>query len=201
MDAPPIPEEAQAAMHKGYEALLQAHALAEDGLSDAFVDVFTAWWDHYERFIALVAPAFKPECKAGCNNCCQQNPRGVSGVELYFIHRLLRDRPDAYAVRARFKRRMKTEGGPCPLLDERGWCSVYAARPVPCRMFFAATPPDWCHPEHPKHQSAVTPHLVPSEQHALLLEAISQRLGLGDLPTDLHGGMVAIEERLARTTE
>ena len=198
MDSTPIPEEAQAAMHQGYEALVAAYSLAEDGLSDAFVDAFLSWWDHYERFIALVAPGFRPECKAGCNNCCWQNPRGVSGIELYFIDRMLRGRPDEYAVRARFKRRMGREVGACPLLDERGWCSVYAARPVPCRMFFSATPPAWCHPEHDRHAEAVNPHLVPSEHHAQLLEAISSRLGLGGLPTDLHGGMVAIEDRLAR---
>lgn len=198
MDSTPIPEEAQAAMHKGYEALLRAHELAEHGLSDAFVDAFTSWWDHYERFIALVAPGFRPECRAGCNNCCWQNPRGVSGIELWFIDTLLRPRPDAYAVRARFRRLAGKQGGPCPLLDEKGWCSVYAARPVACRMFFAATHPDWCHPEHPRHAEAVNPHLVPSEHHALLLRAISDRLGLGDLPTDLHGGMVAIEQRLAK---
>jgi Fe-S-cluster containining protein len=222
MHAPPLPEEAQLEMHKGYEALLAAleetaHCQGSDGrivVTRAFIDHFQAWWDHYERFLTLVSPAFKPPCQAGCNHCCKGDPRGVSGIELTWLHQLVRGRDDAFAVRGRARRlarqvdaltgehgdrqgyiEVEKAAQGCMFLDHKGWCSVYAARPVACRMFFAVTPAELCDAQHPQHEQAINPHLVPSETHRGVLLAISERLGLGDLPTDLRRGYAALTER------
>ena len=78
------------------------------------------------------------------------------------------------------------------MLDDEGCCSVYAFRPIPCRMFVSLTSPDWCDTTHPKAESAVNPHLEPLPPMRRLLLEIGTRLGLAHLPTDLFGGLDAL---------
>ncbi len=82
--------------------------------------------------------------------CCRFGVTGrepyVTSIELAFLERGIAARggplprrrralPLAEEQIARWGRRAKVERT-CPLLDERGRCAVYAARPLGCRTFF-----------------------------------------------------------------
>ena len=84
----------------------------------------------------------------------------------------------------------------CPLLDDSNRCRVYEDRPVACRMFYALTEPEWCDVNHPKNAQAVNPHFEPAPVLRQILSAVSQRLGLDSLPSDLWSAVSTLDERL-----
>jgi len=74
-------------------------------------------------------------CQAGCSSCCHRMP-GIFPVEAWFAAEYLRNVPLEPAKRivtllAKFKN--QTEVSPCPMLDKRGRCQIYEARPIICR--------------------------------------------------------------------
>lgn len=84
-------------------------------------------------------------CKKGCSSCCHMNVSVTRseadriaktvGTSAAILDAALHHDPGEFA------------GVPCPFLDERGACSVYADRPLACRKhssFFADENP--CHP-------------------------------------------------------
>lgn len=157
----------------------------------------------YDAFTAHVVAAHPMSCRTGCTACCHDNPRGVSGIELWRLGRAIDALPDGDAVRARFAELASLaakEGAdpdawrrrrvPCPLLDTDGTCRAYAARPLACRAFWALTPASSCDPGDPGYASRVNPHLDPPAVLLQLLQAISQRMGL-PASADLHGGIAA----------
>jgi hypothetical protein len=86
-------------------------------------------------------------CQQGCAHCCRF-PVGVTVTEALRLGEALRLAP--VAERQRLLRTIEAEaresaavswlelaGRPCPLLH-RGACSLYAARPVPCRSLGSA---------------------------------------------------------------
>ena len=173
------------------------------------------WWSAYDRYLTVATRGLGVRCRAGCSLCCAHGPQGVSGVEALLVLRAVQALPDGAAVMARlqqkaarFQARVDSTGSvagaaeatgldpdPCAFLDQEGRCRVYAARPVACRMFFAITPPERCDHRHPRHAEAVNPHLEPPHVLMQILLAISQRLGLDDLPRDLWRAVAAVEAR------
>ena len=196
-------------MNEGLRALQDAlrtpglETAAWNGPPPSFHDAMRRWWEAYDRYLAHVSGSLDVSCRKGCTWCCEDNPRGVSGVELMGVLRatdvsareaaqhfegLHQQHGDAsWTVLKRARR-------PCPFLKD-GACSVYAVRPMPCRSFFSITAPEACSPD--SEQEPTNPKLEPPQVIKELLKAISQRLMLHQLPMDLHRGMAAIEELAA----
>lgn len=85
-------------------------------------------------------------CRPGCFACCGYTvvcsvPEVLLVATEIRRHRTAKERAmllaTLEAMAERERQGLRTEGGPhlCPLLDTKGRCSVYAARPFPCRGF------------------------------------------------------------------
>jgi len=179
-------------------ALRRAMELGPDAARDAaFHDHLDAAYVAYDAWIRGVAAHNDFTCGRGCSACCHDNPHGIAGVEILRLRRRLQrdgrwealgDRMRAAGVAyaeqaarlgdAEAMVRQRALGRPCPLLDEGGACSVYADRPVACRMFHALTPADWCDPRSPRFAERENPHLLPPAVCLQILGAISRCLDL-----------------------
>ena len=174
------------------------------------------WWRAYARYLAIVSSSVNARCTAGCAACCHQNPRGLSGLEALLVLRAARSHEDWPALREAFQEQAKAwrgrvaesgdavaamaltkrEAVRCPLLDESDRCRVYEDRPVACRMFYALTEPEWCDVNHPQNAQAVNPHFEPAPVLRQILSAVSQRLGLDSVPSDLWSAVPMLDEHL-----
>lgn len=193
--ASPEANAAQTDMLRALQDALRAPASDHATLADAMARALAA----FDRFTAHVVTAHPMTCAAGCTACCHDDPRGVSGVELWWLGQAVDALPDGDAVRARFAayaaehtdpetwRRLRR---PCPLLDEAGRCRAYDRRPLACRAFWALTPAAWCDPGHADYARRTNPHLDPAPVLVQLLQVLSRRAGWPKA-TDLHGGMAA----------
>jgi len=66
---------------------------------------------------------------------------------------------------------------PCVFLDaQRGACTVYERRPLPCRMHFSLDDPALCDPV--SDDVPTTPNLAPPEPLVDLMRSVDRRLGL-----------------------
>ncbi|UCG14569.1 MAG: YkgJ family cysteine cluster protein [Deltaproteobacteria bacterium] len=70
------------------------------------------------------------------------------------------------------------EQHPCAFLSDSQQCLIYSARPLPCRMHFALTPPELCSPTHPRFSQAVRLNLSPHADVQQALQRIDARLNL-----------------------
>lgn len=88
---------------------------------------------------AAVSAATGLACPTGCGNCCIRTPPHVSVSDVAPVARMLIETGEAEALLARAR---ATGAGPCVLFAPGqlpGGCTVYAIRPVTCRLFaFAA---------------------------------------------------------------
>lgn len=176
------------------KAMAAGPAAAEDREFWAAMEEF---YGEYDRWIAGVGAVNAFTCGRGCSACCHDNPHGVAGVELLRLWWRLRSegrlasiRPAVQSASSAFRASVLEHGErgamegqralhrPCPLLGVEGECTVYADRPVACRMFHAVTPATWCDPTHAEFQSRVNPHLLPPLVCRQILGAISRCLGL-----------------------
>ena len=209
---------AQAGLAEAEAGLVAALAAAEalppgSPPDEAVIEGYTRFLAGYDTFLATLGAFLPLSCGAGCGACCRDNPRGVTGVELWWLRRSVDADPDgprrlaaAKVLAARWSRVLASTGGdaaqaqrlaakdglPCPLLDEAERCAHYAARPIACRAFVAFTEPALCDPRHPEHHEAVQPQLEPGPDLRALLVELSARLGLGGLPDDLRSGLGAV---------
>jgi Fe-S-cluster containining protein len=93
---------------------------------------------------------------------------------------------------------------PCVFLGPDSRCRIYDRRPIPCRMHFAVTEPQWCEADDPHAEDAITPNLEPPADMLVHMKTIARRLGLDGLsPTlfqglGLLGGQVLQTKRLVR---
>lgn len=202
--------EAEAGLRAALDAA-EAHVPGEAPPEGVLVG-YTRFLAGYDAFLAALGEFLPLRCGAGCGACCRDNPRGVTGVELWWLRRSLAADPEgprrlagAKVLAARWSRVLAAAGGdaalaqrraaqdglPCPLLDEAERCGHYAARPIACRAFVSFTEPELCDARHPQHDEAVQPQLEPGPDLRGLLVALSERLGLGALPDDLRSGLVA----------
>lgn len=164
------------------------------------------FWAAYDRFLGCVLQAMPVSCGAGCSACCFDNPHGVTGVELLWLYRSLPADVElgaaaehfqdlAYLHAERAQAALIQLKQPCPVLVQ-GQCGAYDSRPVACRMHFALSPPEVCDPHHALHALAINPQVEPGPAIRDQLLALSNALGLGDLPTDLRRGLAAVQRRL-----
>lgn len=78
---------------------------------------------------------------------------------------------------------------PCVFLGEDQRCRIYERRPIPCRMHFSLSNPQWCMSDHPKAERAITPNLEPPKDMLEHMKTIARRLGLEHLPPTLFQGL------------
>jgi Fe-S-cluster containining protein len=95
-------------------------------------------------------------------------------------------------------------GHPCPVLDDEGNCSAYAARPLSCRAHVHVEDPAHCEPKSPRFLIAERPPLWghPREcEVELALASIGKLLGLPGVPNlqwglaRMHGSSGLIDGR------
>jgi Fe-S-cluster containining protein len=85
-------------------------------------------------------------CTKGCNHCCKFNRILPTPHEAVLLVQHIEglSEPEKAALLARISASTSQSGGgeasPCALLDARG-CSVYTARPLPCRGFYSTSEP------------------------------------------------------------
>lgn len=93
-------------------------------------------------------PALAPACSAGCAHCCHVHAYATA-PEVFAVANHLRKTLSPkmlQSLRAQLEARARevaslsdevrwAEKIPCALLDARGFCSVYEARPLRCRAF------------------------------------------------------------------
>lgn len=97
-------------------------------------------------------------CRQGCSGCCSLAVHAVyleavpvaaqlseqQSIDLFdYIKRLKAALPDLNALQSYLKIHREAIG-PCPFLDIRGTCSIYALRPLSCRALLSTRPAAWC---------------------------------------------------------
>lgn len=98
--------------------------------------------DSYQEFLEnldkkLASYRIKQEkylkCKIGCSACCEKGDYPISRVELEYLMQgfIELDNPTKILIQENIKRMQK--GGACPFLVNKK-CSVYAWRPIICRV-------------------------------------------------------------------
>ncbi len=83
-----------------------------------------AYFNEYKEYIC---------CEVGCSYCCEKGDYPLSDIELQYLMKgyILLDNAVKQAVRNNIKNMKK--GGVCPFLLNNK-CSVYAFRPIICRV-------------------------------------------------------------------
>lgn len=105
------------------------------------------------------------------------------------------DSPVYQEAQLEFRRRRRR----CVFLGEDDRCRVYDRRPVPCRMHFAITDPQWCWVDDPKAEDAVTPNFEPPEDMLVHMRKTAERLGLRDLSPSLYQGLAVLGGTVMKT--
>jgi len=75
---------------------------------------------------------------------------------------------------------------PCPLLDERGACSIYPLRPMSCRSYISFSDPLLCDPDTIYYREALTCLCTLEQDADLLLEELHGRYDQCDFDTSLR---------------
>lgn len=105
----------------------------------------------YEAFDETIQPFAKSgtSCKRGCHFCCRQNVT-ISEAEALVIVEYCQehgiDMPREYfleQLKYGWKEVASTIVGWCAFL-KNGECSIYPARPLACRKYYVASPPEQC---------------------------------------------------------
>jgi len=119
----------------------------------AFLEMFVrSWSDDYRSDNGTIF------CGKGCRNCCSLAVHAGFVEALAVARRLSGEQASevaSYAVRLRdllqgvqelpeYLRLHRKEIGFCPLLNDAGECSVYAARPLSCRSLISTRESKWC---------------------------------------------------------
>jgi len=188
-------------------------------LPESFFSDLAQLYSTYDAYIAhnIDASALKIVCSFGCARCCRQTVHGCYAFEIIDIYRQLRPRANfgqihdslvrsADEFQSMFERYAEKANGrldtallntlqhtsaianPCPLLVDNK-CSVYAHRPVSCRMYHSLTSPVFC-----TTVIGRTFHLLPPEEVAGILTALNDRLAF-PYSEFLAQGLVAFANR------
>ncbi len=174
----------------------------------------------YDRYIQLSAiekaePVF---CGSGCSTCCKHYPTSIEPFELLYLHAALYNREDygniIYAFHQRASIFQKLAGGvvntaqeedellytyflkniPCPMLAKDGSCSIYAFRPMTCRMFISFSEPKYCGGTNAISELNRN-YVVELPDHIeVILSQISYRLHSLEIPQHLFAGLVRVNE-------
>lgn len=121
-----------------------------------------------EKFERTVQAAKRVTCSPGCASCCY-HPVSISILEGIPIYRWLA-RHGKWTLRLKEKLRESADMQfgttfevwlmaliPCPLLNEENRCSVYEARPLICRAYYAVSDPYYCHPHRLGDDTKIVP--------------------------------------------
>ena len=137
-------------------------------------------------------------CQPGCAWCCH-HPVAISIFEGISIYRWLTDH-GKWSLKLKEQLQQSAEQQfeltyevllkaliPCPLLGADNKCTVYSARPLICRVYYATSDPHYCHPHRisPTHTKLLPRDKVldefSREQEALLrkhkLQLITMPIG------------------------
>jgi len=170
-------------------------------LPDSFFDALLRLYQVYDAYIAhnIAASELKIMCRFGCARCCHQHVYSTYAFEIVNLYRQLRPRTDyverfrallanaqefqamhaSYTAKAHGRedlavintlQHLSALAKPCPLLTDNS-CSVYAQRPVSCRMYHSLTSPMLC-----TTVLGRTFHLLPPDEVAAILADINRQL-------------------------
>jgi Fe-S-cluster containining protein len=170
-------------------------------LPDSFFDALAELYAAYDAYIEhnIAASDLKILCKVGCARCCHQHAYSTYAFEIVNLYRQLRPRADYFqrfsallassrefeTMFANYKQKadgrddlavvnalqhLAALGKPCALLSGNK-CSVYADRPVTCRMYHSLTSPVLC-----TTVIGRTFHLVPPDDVVTVLAGINGRM-------------------------
>jgi Fe-S-cluster containining protein len=138
-------------------------------------------------------------CASGCSFCCHQ-PVRASPVEIFFLARHLTERADtmtlvreaAALLAGRSANAPKVAWIRCPLLDQAGNCSVYAARPLGCHAHVSVDVND-CKNAYPQPGEAIVrePVLYNDLRSScrMILQASLRLNGLPDTHYELNAAL------------
>lgn len=148
-----------------------------------------------EELTGRLAELPSRDCGSACSACCHFEV-GLREPEAILLASTISSHPDRERILDSIRTASKTERpplSPCPLLDESGRCSTYAARPLPCRGWSASSR-DLCHAH--LSDTSIEPAPLPT--------GYALHLGLGDALDDWsrRAGMVpgpqSLPDRLSR---
>ena len=181
----------QADFYRGVEAAQRAMSAASADASARCSAVAMA----LDAIVAATETAPQRACRDGCAHCCH-HPVGVTLPEAMTLRIAVRALPDAQraalelgvdsaAIATRELPWAQLAQLPCPLLDPQRRCSVYAARPLPCRAW-TSTDADRC--------ATPGPLGIPLDRAAFLagLGAASALRSDGPEPRELRSAMAAL---------
>ena len=188
-------------------------------LPESFFSDLAQLYASYDAYIThnIDASALKIVCSFGCSRCCKQTVHGCYAFEIINLYRQLRPRANfgqihdslvrsADEFQSMFERYAEKSNGrldtallntlqhtsaiakPCPLLVDNQ-CSVYAHRPVSCRMYHSLTSPVFC-----TTVVGRTFHLLPPNEVAEVLAGLNDRLAF-PYSEFLAQGLVAFANR------
>jgi len=156
------------------------------GSLEEFVKAF------YEMFDEVLADKVTGvSCKKGCYLCCRQNVT-IWDAEASVIVAYCKEHdikiPRAYLeeqLKHGWREVAKTDIGWCTFLKD-GVCSIYPVRPLACRKYFVASPPQLCDtvkfPADQGHRVAVAIFTIPEIEASAFYGVMADFCKYGRLP-------------------
>ena len=86
--------------------------------------------DKYDEILRSKPESFA--CRKGCHSCCQPKLK-VSVIEKENIKKYLEENPNKVSELRNLKKKNPHGGTRCEMLDAKGGCVIYEARPIICR--------------------------------------------------------------------
>ncbi len=181
---PPLQHDAALRMVEDRTAELRRYY--KYGGSADFVKAF------YEAFDEALAQKIEGvSCKKGCHFCCRQNV-SIYKDEAAVIAEYCQDN-DISIPKARLEEQLKygwkevakAEAGWCIFL-KGGACSIYPVRPMGCRKYHVASPPELCdtvkYPSDEGHRVAVAVFTLPEIEASAFYGVLADKGKPGRLP-------------------
>ncbi|MGR5347163.1 YkgJ family cysteine cluster protein [Vibrio mediterranei] len=123
------------------KALREAFSLFEGPNID--VEMFQRFYSLLDIYTSHELAPFSC-CARGCGQCCHV-PVSVSLPEAMYLSHHLNRELNLHPT----QKHHEYDGTPCPFLGEDGACSVYEARPIACRLFYAVDHYKYCYERKP----------------------------------------------------
>ena len=182
-------QKAHASSMRNWDAIMQKHAWLESVGPEAqeICRSKAPVGQRYRQLLALadrVCEAITPlsACREGCSHCCHM-PVPISGTEANWIGKRIDVKPHPVPHRPLDTVRQMRDtlvGVPCTFLRQ-GKCSIYAYRPLPCRMHFNLADTSYmCRTDIPPEQT-----WVPAPSFDQLNSAVIEMIG-GETQGDIR---------------